>query len=148
MADDSRERWLPIGGYEGLYEVSDQGHIASLDYHKTGERVVLRLTAKSRYVKATLRDRNGKSRTYWIHRLVGKAFLPPAREDETQIDHINGNKQDNRAENLRWCTPKENVANPNTEPNRHIRYHREGEFERRSAGQRRRWENYYERIRT
>jgi hypothetical protein len=53
---------------------------------------------------------NGKKLHITLHRVVAACFIPEA-SGCTQIDHINQNKADNRAENLRWVTPIENILN-------------------------------------
>lgn len=108
------EKWLPIHGYEGLYDVSNYGRIRSHDYRKRGVTQILRTHAsKGYYVKVGLR-KDGKKRYFRVHRLVAIAFLPPPQSGQTQVEHINCDKRDNRVQNLRWCSPKGNMANPQT----------------------------------
>ena len=111
------EIWLPIKGYEGLYEVSNYGRIRSLNYKKRGEVRILRTTAmKGYYIKVGLR-KGDKIRYFRVHRLVAIAFLPEPQSGQTQVEHIDCDKRNNKVSNLRWTHPKGNMANPLT------RYH-------------------------
>lgn len=111
------EKWLPIRGYEGLYEISNYGRVRSLNYRNQGIRKVLSCHARQGYYVKVALAKEGSTKYYRVHRLVAQAFLPPPTEEQTQVEHINTNKRDNRVENLRWCSPKGNMANEQT------RYH-------------------------
>lgn len=76
------------------------GRIRNLNYYGKGKTTILNLSAKTRYLKVTLVDDVGKTKTFWVHQLVAQAFLPEPEEGQNQINHINGDKQDNRACNI------------------------------------------------
>ncbi|MBO9602542.1 MAG: NUMOD4 motif-containing HNH endonuclease [Novosphingobium sp.] len=110
------EIWRDIVGYEGSYEVSSYGRVRSLD------RVVFRLGRPKRikgrsltlwpdagtYPTVTLCE-SGQRQAINVHRLVAEAFLE-ADIARTHVNHIDGNKANNRADNLEWCTRSENMA--------------------------------------
>lgn len=103
------DEWRPVPGYEGLYEVSDAGDVASLNWHNTGER---KLMCPSRNEKGYLQVSLVKekiSKCHKVHRLVAMAFIPNPL-DLPQINHIDEDKGNNYAWNLEWCT---NIYNSN-----------------------------------
>lgn len=51
---------------------------------------------------------DGKKRTFRVHRLVMMAFNPVENMDELEVNHLDGNKKNNKLENLEWCTASEN----------------------------------------
>jgi predicted XRE-type DNA-binding protein len=108
----SVERWLPVAGHEGLYEVSDQGRVKSLPRQtRSGLRggKVLKPRFKSNgYLQVGL-HREGVMRTETVHTLVLTAFVG-SRPEALQCCHSDGDPANNRLENLRWGTAKENIA--------------------------------------
>lgn len=113
----NKEIWRDIPGYEGRYQVSNVGNnILSLNYRKTGKPGVIRkFLDKDGYWKVSLYNpRSSRKRKYsqlFIHRLVAMAFIDNP-DNKPEIDHINAIRTDNRVENLRWVTRKENDNNP------------------------------------
>ena len=79
------------------------------------ERILKPLKRKDGYLFVIL-SKNGELKTFKIHRLVAHMFVD-GYFDGAYVDHINTIRDDNRAENLRWVTPKENCNNPLTKEN-------------------------------
>ena len=109
------EEWRDVVGFEGIYRVSNMGRIISTYREIVRSGVVTRIfprilrTSSSRgYLNVKLR-KDGKTYTRKVHALVCEAFLNGRKNEETEVNHKNGIKADNRVENLEWCTPKYNI---------------------------------------
>ena len=105
------EKWKPIVGFYN--EVSNQGRVRSVTHvagnGKTYQGKILKpIITKSGYVNVCLTTGNDESRiTKRVHRLVADAFIENP-DDKDEINHKDGNKENNRAENLEWVTRSEN----------------------------------------
>jgi DNA polymerase III alpha subunit len=109
-----KEIWKDIKGYENLYQISTKGRIRKKGWYnkkRINKPILLHINIiKSGYCYAHLYKRNDKKsrKARQIHKLVAQAFIPnPLNKPE--INHLDGNKQNNYIKNLTWVTKSENV---------------------------------------
>jgi len=108
---NKKEIWKDVIGYEGYYKVSNFGRVKSLirksnnQYNKKEIIVSTRLLYGYVYIQL---NKNGKANNKRVHRLVAESFLKNPF-NKSQVNHINGIKNDNMVENLEWNTAQENT---------------------------------------
>jgi hypothetical protein len=99
--NNREEIWWNVNepGFTGLYKVSNKGRVKSV------KNIKPRILKASRSVRGHLQvhlRHMSLVKSLKVHRLVADAFVPPSKEGYTCVKHINGDKTDNRAENLKW----------------------------------------------
>lgn len=99
------EVWRPIKGFEGLYEISSYGRVKS--FKGKHPKILHPDISRKGYLRIDLRKNNEKHRKS-IHRLVAMTFIENKEVEKNQVNHIDGNKQNNNVDNLEWCTNREN----------------------------------------
>lgn len=137
QSSSSHDReWKPIKNYEGLYEISNDGRVRRVAgwysnhgyRHATGK---LKQSCVKGYMDVSL-YKNGKKSRYKVHRLVADAFIPNPK-CYPQVNHIDGNKKNNKVENLEWVTQGQNMKHardnglcPNNTPKMRLARHNVG----------------------
>ena len=106
------EIWKDIKGYEGYYQISNLGNVKSIKRKNVPNDMVLKSRKLQNGYNYILLWKDRKSKHFLIHRLVAEAFVEG--DKSLQVDHIDGNKNNNYYLNLRYVTGKENINNPNT----------------------------------
>lgn len=119
----SIEEWRDIEGHEGLYQVSNLGNVRSLDREVVHSRNAnYTVTRKGKPISTVNHGngyryitlaKDGKRKNHYVHRLVASAFVPNER-GLNEVDHIDENRANNKAENLRWVTHSENMLHSST----------------------------------
>ena len=110
-----KEKWKEIEDYPN-YQISNYGRVKSLKYYNNvykkyydRELILKEKINKSGYKFVSLGcGKRGKKKNIAIHRLVAKAFIPNIKNYK-EINHKDGNKNNNRVENLEWCSRSENM---------------------------------------
>ena len=100
----AREQWKPIPGWEDRYDISNRGRVRNA---QTRTVRALSTTAK-KYRAITFKCGGGATKSYLIHRLVALAFIGSQPTAKHNVGHRDGDRSNNRAENLRWVTQREN----------------------------------------
>lgn len=95
------EEWKDIKGYENEYQVSNLGRVKSLK-----SNIIMKQNLNKKYNRYSIMLwKNGKSKRFWVARLVAKAFVfNPNPDIFTQVNHKDENKTNNNSDNLEWCT--------------------------------------------
>lgn len=103
-------KWVDIAGYENLYQINQFGEIRTLKNSPKLKKYNLlkpQISKTNGYVYQML-NKNGTKKLFRVHRLVASAFLPNPN-NLPQVNHKDGNKQNNRADNLEWCEQSYNM---------------------------------------
>ena len=102
-------RPIKFRAWDGKYEIGSDGSVWSKDYNHTGERrSMLQYLDEDGYPHVFL-NLKGKRSKLVVHRAVAKLFLGPRPTAKHQVNHKNGQRSDNRVENLEWVTSRENT---------------------------------------
>ena len=100
------EIWCDIEGYP-KYQISNKGRVKSLK--RPNARLLTAFTNNCGYERVALTNAEGQSKRVLVSRLVAIAFCEKPNEESNTVDHIDTNKTNNNAENLRWMTSAENT---------------------------------------
>jgi hypothetical protein len=100
------EVWKDIPEYEGLYQISNLGRVKS--FQRNRELILKSFKNRYGYHQVDL-SKNKKGKSYTNHRLVMLTFKLDVKSYYDEVNHIDGNKENNHIDNLEWCTRSENI---------------------------------------
>lgn len=111
------EVWYPVPGYEGLYDVSNMGRVRSNSRPSrnwraewmTKPRIKKFTIASHGYLVARFTNQAGESKNIYLHSIMCTVFNGVQPEEDSTVNHKNGQKRDNRPENLEWVSQEDNT---------------------------------------
>jgi hypothetical protein len=112
-----KEEWKDIPEYQGLYQVSNLGKVKRLKgkclgkagkYRNISENILTAFPNKTRHNYLYINLNNNGLKQFRLHRLVAQIFIPNPH-NLPEVNHIDGNKENNCVDNLEWCTRLENM---------------------------------------
>lgn len=112
MANETNERWVEIQGNREIYMISDAGNVKTKDrigargYFVKGHDLKQHFNSNG-YLRFGANFGEGE-KDYLVHRLVAQYFVPNDDAEKTFVNHKDGDKTNNSADNLEWCTKSEN----------------------------------------
>ena len=101
-----KEIWKDIAGYKN-YKISSFGRVKSLNFNGSKKQKILVPYCVNEYLRIRLFE-NKKQKSFGVHRLVAMAFIPNP-DSKPEVNHIDGDKKNNKVNNLEWVTSSENV---------------------------------------
>lgn len=112
-----KEQWRDVKGLKGFYQISDRAAVKSLPRKIVTSHGVIRRVfgcilrpykSRNGYLTVKIGTSQRDKKHYFIHKMIAKAFIPNPN-NKKHINHIDGNKLNNKISNLEWCTLKENI---------------------------------------
>lgn len=110
------EIWKDVPLYKGFYQISSLGRVKSVQrlsfngnsWFVQKEKIMKPQKTKNGYLQICF-CQFGVSEPFYVHRIVAEAFIKRKHKKEIQVNHKDGNKENNSVENLEWTTPSKNM---------------------------------------